>query len=43
MQCLVCSWVILFFLFVSQNNEETAECGAGRRAEEAWAWGIASI
>ena len=22
------------FCFVSQNNEETAECGAGRRAEE---------
>ena len=29
--CLVCSGV--FFCIVSQNNEETAECEAGRRAE----------
>ena len=28
--CLVCSGV--FFCFVSQNNEETAECGAGSAA-----------
>ena len=29
--CLVCSVVdFFFFCFESQNNEETAECGAGR-------------
>ena len=27
---LVCSRVI-FFCLMSQNNEETAECGAGRK------------
>ena len=27
---------------MSQNNEETAECGAGRKElRELWAWGIA--
>ena len=26
-------WSVTFLGLMSQNNEETAECGAGRRAE----------
>ena len=40
--CLVCSEVV--FCLISQNNEETAECGTGRKElREAWAWGTACI